>query len=47
MAKMAKPLTELTKKEGFKWSDKAQAVFEWPKDKLTTTKLSTRICYGE
>jgi len=34
--KIAKPLTELTEKEGFQWNPTAQQAFEMIKKKLTT-----------
>jgi hypothetical protein len=37
--KIAKPLTELTKKDGFKWGEEAQRAFEELKVKLTTTPI--------
>jgi hypothetical protein len=37
--RVAKPLTELTKKEGFKWGEEAQHAFEELKRKLTTTPV--------
>ncbi|XP_050906359.1 uncharacterized protein LOC127120018 [Lathyrus oleraceus] len=37
--KVAKPLTELTKKEGFKWGPLAQKAFEVLKQKLTTVPV--------
>ncbi|MCH79728.1 Ty3/gypsy retrotransposon protein, partial [Trifolium medium] len=37
--KIAKPLTELTKKEGFKWNEGAQLAFEVLKTKLTTAPV--------
>ncbi|GAU28744.1 hypothetical protein TSUD_372530 [Trifolium subterraneum] len=37
--KIAKPLTELTKKEGFKWGPQAQKAFEVLKQKLTTAPV--------
>ena len=37
--KIAKPLTELTKKDGFGWNEKAQATFEELKRKITTTSV--------
>ena len=38
-SKIAKPLTELTKKDGFGWNEKAQAAFEEPKRKITTAPM--------
>ncbi|CAL0329826.1 unnamed protein product [Lupinus luteus] len=37
--KLAKPLTELTKKEGFKWNDQAQMAIELLKEKITTAPI--------
>jgi hypothetical protein len=37
--KVAKPLTELTKKEGFKWGEQAQLAFEELKERLTTAPV--------
>lgn len=37
--KVAKPLTELTKKDGFKWDEKTQAAFDTLKQKLTTAPV--------
>lgn len=37
--RIAKPLTELTKKEGFKWGDGSQRAFEELKVKLTTAPV--------
>jgi len=39
--KMARPLTELTKKEGFKWGAKALAAFENLKRALTSAPVLT------
>lgn len=39
--KVAKPLTELTKKDGFKWDEKTQAAFDTLKQKLTTAPVLT------
>ena len=36
---LAKPLTELTKKEGFTWNAQAQEAFENLKDKLTSSPV--------
>nr|KYP56033.1 Transposon Ty3-I Gag-Pol polyprotein [Cajanus cajan] len=37
--KIAKPLTELTKKEGFMWNERAQQAFEELKQKITTAPI--------
>lgn len=34
--KRAKPLTELTKKGGFKWNSQAKGAFDWLKQQLST-----------
>lgn len=38
---MAKPLTDLTKKEGFKWGAKEQSAFEVLKKKVTSAPVLT------
>ena len=35
----AKPLTELTKREGFKWNSQAQEAFVWLKQQLTSAPV--------
>lgn len=39
--KLAKPLTDLTKKEGFKWGAKEQSAFEVLKKKVTSAPVLT------
>lgn len=45
--KVAKPLTDLTKKEGFKWNEAAQRAFDLLKEKMTTASVLALLDFNK